>query len=46
VLVMGAPAGKPAKLCRTLRFTFHGEWISPPGRPIDPRELEHPRFPG
>ncbi len=46
VLVIGAPAGKPAKLCRTLRFTFHGEWLSPPGRPIDPRDLERARYPG
>jgi hypothetical protein len=46
VLVMGAPAGQPAKLCRTLNFTFHGEWTPPPGRPIDPRELERRRFPG
>jgi hypothetical protein len=47
VRVMGAPAkGGPAKLCRTLKFTFHGEWRLPPGRPINPDDLETPRFPG
>ncbi len=46
VLVIGAPAaGGPAKLCRVLQFSFHGEWRLPPGRSIDPRELERPRFP-
>jgi hypothetical protein len=46
VLVIGAPAaGGAAKLCRTLQFTFHGEWRLPPGRQMDPRELERPRFP-
>jgi hypothetical protein len=46
VLVIGAPAkGGPAKLCRALQFSFHGEWRLPPGRTIDPRELERPRFP-
>ena len=46
VQVIGAPASGPAKLCRTLRFTFHGEWLLPPGRTIDPRSLEHGRYPG
>jgi hypothetical protein len=46
VLVLGAPAGGPAKLCRTLAFRFHGEWLLPPGRPIDPRELEFGHYPG
>jgi hypothetical protein len=45
VLVIGGPAGQPPKLCRTLHFYFHGEWLVPPGRSIDPRELERPRFP-
>jgi hypothetical protein len=46
VLVIGAPAtGGAAKLCRTLQYTFHGEWRLPPGRTMDPRELERPRFP-
>lgn len=46
VRVIGAPAAGPAKLCRTLRFSFHGEWLQPPGRAIDPRELERGRYPG
>jgi hypothetical protein len=47
VLVIGAPAaGGEARLCRTLRFAFHGEWRLPPGRPIDPRDLETSRYPG
>lgn len=46
VRVIGAPAVGPAKLCRTLRFSFHGEWLLPPGRSIDPRMLEHGRYPG
>ena len=46
VRVIGAPAAGPAKLCRTLRFSFHGEWLLPPGRSIDPRMLEHGRYPG
>jgi hypothetical protein len=47
VRVIGAPAkGGAAKLCRTLKFSFHGEWRVPPTRAIDPRELERRRFPG
>ena len=47
VLVVGAPkAGGPAALCRTLKFSFHGEWVLPPGRAFDPRDLEHRRYPG
>ncbi|MGI9170454.1 MAG: hypothetical protein ACR2FH_09815 [Caulobacteraceae bacterium] len=39
------PAGGPARLCRTLDFTFHGEWRLPPGAKFDERQLERPRFP-
>jgi hypothetical protein len=46
VRVIGAPASGPARLCRTLRFSFHGEWLLPPGRAIDPRTLERGRYPG
>ncbi|MDB5479229.1 MAG: hypothetical protein JWO83_282 [Caulobacteraceae bacterium] len=46
VRVIGAPTAGPAKLCRTLRFSFHGEWLLPPERPMDPRELERGRYPG
>jgi hypothetical protein len=47
VRVIGAPVTGPAKLCRTLRFSFHGEWLAPPsGPPIDPRSLSRSRYPG
>ena len=47
VLVVGAPAaGGAPRLCRTLAFRFHGEWLLPPGRGIDPRDLEFGRYPG
>ena len=46
VRVIGAPAAGPAKLCRTLRFSFHGEWLLPPERSMDPRQLERGRYPG
>jgi hypothetical protein len=46
VRVIGAPAAGPAKLCRTLRFSFHGEWLLPPGRSIDPRSLQRGHYPG
>jgi hypothetical protein len=46
VLALGAPAVGPAKLCRSLNFSFRGEWRLPPGGSIDPRELERGRYPG
>jgi hypothetical protein len=47
IQVVGAStASGEAKLCRTLRFSFRGEWRLPPGRQIDPRDLEHGRYPG
>jgi hypothetical protein len=47
VLVLGTPkAGGPPHLCRTLAFRFHGEWLLPPGRSIDPRDLQFGRYPG
>ena len=47
VLVVGTPsAGGPPKLCRTLRFSFHGEWVLPPGRPFNPHDLDQRRYPG
>jgi hypothetical protein len=47
ILVVGAPeTGGEAKLCRTLRFNFHGEWRLPPGHAINPRDLERRRYPG
>jgi hypothetical protein len=47
VQVIGAPASGAAKLCRTLRFSFHGEWLAPPSAPpINPHELDRHRYPG
>ena len=46
VLVFGGPgAGAPARLCRTLDFTFRGEWRLPPGAKFDERQLERRQFP-
>lgn len=46
ILVVGAPSSSaPPKLCRTLNFNFHGEWLSPPGRQINPRDLERRHYP-
>jgi hypothetical protein len=44
VLGDGANAGS-AKLCRTLDYTFHGEWKGPSGPPISPGIIEPPQFP-
>lgn len=47
VEVLGKPGGAgKVKLCHTLSFSFHGEWLLPPGRTINPRELERGRYPG
>lgn len=46
VHVLGdTPAGGPAHLCRTLDFTFHGEWQLPSAAPIPDKELKRPKFP-
>ena len=46
VFVLGDDAaGGAAHLCRTLDFTFHGEWRLPPGAKFDQRQLERPLFP-
>ncbi|MHB8530633.1 MAG: hypothetical protein ACYC8V_14130 [Caulobacteraceae bacterium] len=45
VLVVGAASGGPARLCRTLHFSFHGEWRLPPGPGVDPRTVRQPHFP-
>lgn len=46
VLVLGdGAAGAPAHLCRTLDFTFKGEWRLPPGAKFDERQLERRQFP-
>ncbi len=45
VLVIARSPDKPAKLCRSLAFTYRGEWRLPPGPGIDPRTIPTPRFP-
>jgi len=46
VFVLGDdPKTGLARSCRTLQFTFHGEWLLPPGRPYDSRDLDRPLFP-
>jgi hypothetical protein len=44
VLGDGAKDGA-ARLCRTLDYTFHGEWKGPSGPPINPGVVEPPQFP-
>jgi hypothetical protein len=34
-----------ARLCKTLDYTFHGEWKGPSGPPINPGIIEPPQFP-
>jgi hypothetical protein len=46
IYVIGdGPDNGPAKLCRTLDYTFHGEWKGPSGPPINPGFVEPPQFP-
>jgi hypothetical protein len=47
VLVLGdTAAGGPAHLCRTLDFTFHGEWQMPKdGQVVRDKDLIRPKFP-
>jgi hypothetical protein len=44
VLGDGASSGA-AKLCKTLDYTYHGEWKGPSGPPISPGIIEPPQFP-
>jgi hypothetical protein len=47
IAVIGAAPGKPARLCHSLAYSFHGEWRAPPTGPIlQERDLPHGRFPG
>ncbi|HEY1447626.1 MAG TPA: hypothetical protein VGF33_03750 [Caulobacteraceae bacterium] len=39
------PAGGPARRCRTLAFTFHGEWRLPTGSGPSVESSEPPGFP-
>ena len=39
------PATGGAKLCRTLAYSFHGEWSVPSSARIEPGVVEPPQFP-
>jgi hypothetical protein len=46
IYVLGDDAdGKSAHLCKTLDFTFHGEWKLPSNTTFDTRLVERPQFP-
>jgi hypothetical protein len=46
IFVLGDnPATGSAKLCRTLAYSFHGEWAVPSDQKIDPGIVEPPQFP-
>jgi hypothetical protein len=45
VYVIGDYPGGGAKLCRSLRFTYHGEWRLPPGPLMNPDTLPVDRRP-
>jgi hypothetical protein len=39
------PDGKGVHLCKTLEFTFHGEWKLPSDATFDTRLIDRPQFP-
>ena len=46
IYVLGdSPGGGQARLCKTLDYTFHGEWSGPSRAPINPGIVEPPQFP-
>ena len=46
VYVLGdGPANGSAALCKTLDYTYHGEWSGPSGPPISPGLVQPPQFP-
>jgi len=46
IQVLGdSTAAGAARLCHTLRFSFHGEWRLPPGPQVDERLMRRPSFP-
>jgi hypothetical protein len=47
IVVISEAPGKGPSLCRTLAYTFHGEWIAPAVGPVmRESNLLHGRFPG
>ncbi|MGH7025558.1 MAG: hypothetical protein ACREEB_18480 [Caulobacteraceae bacterium] len=45
VVIGDDPAGGPARRCRALNFTFHGEWRAPSQRQIEIDPVAPPDFP-
>lgn len=45
VVIGDNPSGGPARKCRALAFTFHGEWRLPVGSPPPTEAAEPPDFP-
>jgi hypothetical protein len=46
IYVLGdGPNNGSARLCKTLDYTFHGEWKGPSGPPLTPGAIEPPQFP-
>lgn len=45
IYALGADAAGSPRLCRTLEFSFHGDWRPPPTGHIDERALEPSPFP-
>lgn len=43
--VLGQSTNGSVKLCRTLNYSFHGEWRLPPGPMMNPDRLPELRFP-
>ena len=46
IYVLGdGPVSGSARLCKTLDYTYHGEWSAPSGPPINPGIVQPPQFP-
>jgi hypothetical protein len=46
IYVLGdGPTAGSARLCKTLDYTYHGEWSGPSGPPMNPGIVEPPQFP-
>jgi hypothetical protein len=46
IYVLGdSPSSGEARLCKTLDYTFHGEWKGPSAAPMTPGPIEPPQFP-
>ncbi len=46
IYVLGdGPGAGSASLCKTLDYTYHGEWSAPGGPPVNPGIVQPPKFP-